>query len=117
MAVYVDDMRWPATVGRVKGVWSHLMADTSEELHAFAARLGLRREWVQHEGLATEHYDVTEPKRQLAIRLGAEPIVYITEGARLTRAKRAGERFDLRAVRAEVADDTWSVAGEQLRLL
>lgn len=39
------------------------------------------------------------------------------QGARLTRAKRAGERFDLHAVRAEVADDTWSGAGEQLRLL
>lgn len=43
MTVYVDDMRVPARVGRINARWSHLMADTDEELHEFAARLGLRR--------------------------------------------------------------------------
>lgn len=117
MTVYVDDMRWPATVGRVRGVWSHLMADTSEELHEFAAQLGLRRAWVQHEGRPTEHYDITDPKRQQALKLGAVPIVYITEGGRLTQAKRAGVPFDLEKVRAELAERTWEVADEQLRLI
>lgn len=45
MTVYIDDMRRPARVGRLNAVWSHLMADTDDELHAFAARLGLRRSW------------------------------------------------------------------------
>lgn len=117
MTNYVDDMRWPAKVGQVAGVWSHLMVDTSEELHEFAARLGLRPEWVQHEGRPTEHYDLTDSKRHLALRLGAEPIAYITEGARLTQAKRDGVPFDLQAVRAELAEQTWEVAGEQLRLI
>ena len=69
MSVYVDDMQMQATVGRVSGRWSHLWADTEEELLAFADRLGLRRSWIQRGSLV--HFDVVESKRQEAIRLGA----------------------------------------------
>jgi hypothetical protein len=93
VTVYVDDMRRPAKVGRTWGRWSHLMADTSEELHQFAARLGLRREWVQHESTAREHYDVTDAKREQALSLGAVPISY---------PRGVGE---LLATRREVPDD------------
>ncbi|WP_122711357.1 DUF4031 domain-containing protein, partial [Pseudomonas viridiflava] len=43
MTVYVDEegIRWR---GRE---WCHLVADSLDELHAFAARLGLRRSWFQ----------------------------------------------------------------------
>lgn len=78
MPVYCDNMRTGATVhnettGRdVSGAWSHLTADTDEELHKFAEALGLRREYHQpcppH---SRSHYDVTERKRKQAIRLGA----------------------------------------------
>ncbi|WP_375539284.1 DUF4031 domain-containing protein [Mycolicibacterium sp. CBMA 335] len=40
MTVYVDDMRMPARVGRIEARWSHLIADTDVELHAFAASIG-----------------------------------------------------------------------------
>ncbi|SKM81422.1 Uncharacterised protein [Mycobacteroides abscessus subsp. massiliense] len=63
MTVYVDDMRMPARVGRLQARWSHLMADTDEELHAFAARLGLKRSWHQKPGTAISHYDVTDSRR------------------------------------------------------
>jgi hypothetical protein len=43
MTVFVDDMRRPARVGRITADWSHLYADSDDELHAFAARLGLKR--------------------------------------------------------------------------
>lgn len=90
MPVYVDDMRRPAQVGRLNAVWSHLLADTDEELHAFAARLGLRRAWFQKPGTPIAHYDVTEPKRQLALRLGAIPIGYLSrESMDLLRRRRA----------------------------
>lgn len=50
--------------------WAHLVSDSSyAELHAFAARLGLRREWFQG-----DHYDVPADVRDAALRLGAEPI-------------------------------------------
>lgn len=60
-------MRWP---------WSsacHLFADTVQELHTFAFRLGLRRAWFQdHRRLP--HYDLTESKRVQAIALGAREV-------------------------------------------
>lgn len=78
MPVYVDNMRTGAEVpnkwtGRtVRGKWSHLTADTDEELHEFARRLGLRREYHQpFPKHSRSHYDVTDAKRELAIKLGA----------------------------------------------
>jgi uncharacterized protein DUF4031 len=63
--VYVDDARI-----RWRGMqWSHLVADTPEELHDAAARLGLRREWAQDKG-RTLHYDLPEHVRLLAIERG-----------------------------------------------
>ncbi|QSM41677.1 DUF4031 domain-containing protein [Mycobacteroides abscessus] len=89
MTVYVDDMRMPARVGRLQARWSHLMADTDEELHAFAARLGLKRSWHQKPGTAISHYDVTDSRRQEALRLGAVPIGYMSrESMDLIRCKR-----------------------------
>jgi hypothetical protein len=70
MAVYVDDARIPSRGYR----WSHLLADTPEELHEAAGRLGLRREWAQERG-RTLHYDLPDELRERAIALGvAEPI-------------------------------------------
>lgn len=88
MTVYVDDARIEATVpnGRARhsSRWSHLIADTEEELHEFAQRLGLKREWFQRpkgfgsippkpESRAAQnwHYDLTAPKRTQAVRMGA----------------------------------------------
>lgn len=79
MAVFVDDASIAATVGRHTSRWSHLTADTREELHAFAARLGLRRSYYQHRPEANPgsfaaqgwHYDLTSGKREQALRLGA----------------------------------------------
>ena len=65
MAVYVDDARIPWR-GRH---WSHLVADSPEELHRAAAELGLRREWAQDKG-RTLHYDLPDEVRERAIELG-----------------------------------------------
>lgn len=86
MTVYVDDsrIRWR---GRH---WSHLVADTPEELHEAARLLGLRREWAQETG-RTLHYDLPDEVRERAIELGlAEPITWRElvsrlQAARLTR--------------------------------
>jgi hypothetical protein len=80
MAVYVDDVQLPADAGNngrtVKGRWSHLFADTSAELEDFARTLGLSPRWIQHQGQPGEHYNVTEGKRQQALKLGAHQITY-----------------------------------------
>jgi hypothetical protein len=48
--------------------WSHMVtdADSFDELHAMAERIGLRREWFQG-----DHYDVTPSRRAAAVKLGA----------------------------------------------
>jgi hypothetical protein len=88
MTVYVDNMRARVpVVGTLRNCrWSHLIADTEEELHAFAARLGLQRRWFQDPrdkhpewpldscAANTWHYDVVDAKRRQAIAMGAVEI-------------------------------------------
>jgi Protein of unknown function (DUF4031) len=74
MSVYVDNY-----FAVYRGMrMSHMTADTLEELHAMAEKLGLRK-WFQDTG--TPHYDVSKSKREEAIRLGAIP-EGVFEGAR-----------------------------------
>lgn len=69
--LYVDDMRWP--LGRM--IMSHMMADTGEELREACDRLGLRREYIQYPDTWREHLDVSQSKREEAVRrLGAREI-------------------------------------------
>jgi len=64
--VYVDEAIWPWR-GRK---WAHLMAEDLDELHAFAARVGLKRSWFQGH-TKYPHYDLVAWRRQRAIQLGA----------------------------------------------
>lgn len=68
MTVYVDNERieWRGKL------WCHLVADSLEELHNFAAALGLRRSWFQGKA-SYPHYDVTTTVRDRALQLGAMP--------------------------------------------
>ena len=50
----------------------HLVADSVEELHAFAREIGLRAEWFQLGGMP--HYDLTAGMRAKAIKCGAQQI-------------------------------------------
>lgn len=65
MAVYVDPIReHPPFHGWT--LWCHMIADSEEELHAMAQRIGMRREWYQG-----DHYDLRPDGRALALSLGA----------------------------------------------
>src|ERR1700712_1213335 len=72
VTVYVDD-------GFVDGDWGfwtgggHMQADTLDELHAMADKLGLRRSWFQSKPDRPwhDHYDLTRSKRDEAVLLGA----------------------------------------------
>src|SRR5690606_29358432 len=66
MTVYVDDA---VTLWRGHR-WAHLMADTLDELHEFAARLGIPRRAFQDK-TSGAHYDVNAQLRERAIELGA----------------------------------------------
>jgi hypothetical protein len=75
MAVYVDPLVDWGALARSRGLrhtaWCHLTADTRDELHTFAAQLGLRRTWFQHPDDWRWHYDITALKRAAALRNGA----------------------------------------------
>jgi hypothetical protein len=69
VTVYVDDA---VTLWREQR-WGHLMADTLDELHAFAQALGLPRRAFQNK-TSGAHYDVTAALRTQALALGAVAI-------------------------------------------
>jgi hypothetical protein len=49
-----------------------MVADTPEELHVMADKIGMQRKWCQSFAKAKRpHYDVSEPKRRLAVQYGA----------------------------------------------
>jgi hypothetical protein len=83
MTVYVDNMRRRADVPNgarvVRGRWSHMVADTHEELVEMADKLGLKQTWIQCEGTWKEHFDVTETKRAAAFKLGAVELIIGSE--------------------------------------
>lgn len=84
MACYVDPLfrsvsREPQAkrVGaRHDHMWCHLWADSEEELHTMAQRLGMRRSWFQNRP-GFPHYDLVPSKRALALRLGAKEMSLI----------------------------------------
>jgi len=90
MAVYVDNAIFPWRGRR----WAHLMADDLEELHAFAARLGIPRRKFQ-DRRSGAHYDIDEAMRTAALQLGAVAV------------SRTGDRARMRAIIAN-ARRQWS---------
>jgi hypothetical protein len=66
MTVYIDPPLWPGH-GRL---WSHMISDQSyEELHEFAARIGIPRP-----GFERDHYDVIAERYAVAVAAGAQPV-------------------------------------------
>ncbi|MFI0739485.1 DUF4031 domain-containing protein [Streptomyces sp. NPDC021100] len=89
MTLYIDPPQWPGH-GRM---WSHLVSDVSfDELHAFAARMGL-----PGRAFDGDHYDVAASSYADAVRLGAvevrsRDVVRLLWAAGLRRRKRPGAR-------------------------
>lgn len=82
--IWVDPLR---ENGWRLGPNAHLFADTREELHAFAAELGLRRSWYQAKPRLW-HYDLTARRRAIAVARGA---VEMSSRAAVGRALRRGD--------------------------
>ena len=72
MAVYVDPIRhYPGLAAHLPVQhWCHMTADTEEELHAMAAAVGMPRRVFQMHPYRW-HYDLTEPRRTEAVKMGA----------------------------------------------
>jgi Protein of unknown function (DUF4031) len=85
MAVLVDELReYPHVRFSVKH-WCHMVSDTGfDELHAFAAALGIPRERFQR-----DHYDLPPALRERAVASGAAEVTIHELSARM-----AGPRGD-----------------------
>ena len=89
MAVYVDDMYQYelGKYGRMK--MSHMLADTDEELHEMAQKIGVARKWWQNKASGS-HYDIAMSKREKALELGAIAITLKQAAAMNARRKALG---------------------------
>ena len=66
MTILIDAPAWPAH----NTVWSHLVSDSSlDELHAFAAQLGIPRR-----AFDLDHYDVPQSRYRELVAAGAVPV-------------------------------------------
>ncbi|MEU4151738.1 DUF4031 domain-containing protein [Streptomyces sp. NPDC026659] len=90
MTVYIDPPTWPGH-GRL---WSHLVSDASyDELHDFAARLGVPRRAFER-----DHYDLPSHRYADAVAAGAvevrsREVVRLLLAAGLRRRKGSGSRL------------------------
>jgi hypothetical protein len=69
-----------------------LIADSVEELIAFAEKIGLRREWFQSK--SSPHFDLTAAAREAAINNGAIPLSnreFVAKIRELRKRRLAGE--------------------------
>lgn len=95
MGVYVDPLM--QCVPNRNWKWDqscHMVADSPDELHKFARKIGLRREWAQENSIIL-HYDLNPSKRNTAIKHGAIPITHrtiVVEFIRPARLKKIEEQ-------------------------
>jgi hypothetical protein len=107
VALYVDEAIWQWQGLR----WAHLLADDLDELHRFAAALGLHR--LSYQGpprTAVPHYDLTAFERQRAIARGAR-VVSRHEMAAVVRRLRTPES-GAAAAAAAASTRAGSLAGQ-----
>jgi len=81
MPVYIDDAYIP--FWRMK--MCHMIADTPEELHAMAKKIGVARKWFQNKP-RFPHYDICMSKRKLAVENGAREVTTM-ELVRISKRK------------------------------
>lgn len=74
MSVYVDELMVHHNAwGPFKTGSCHMTADTEDELHKMALRIGMKTSWFQNNERRPNmwHYDLTPSRRARAVRLGA----------------------------------------------
>lgn len=75
MTIYVDPLMHNGWILRGRAIANcHLFTDQPEltELHEFAQRIGLKRDWFQwKDAFSLPHYDLTPRRRAVAIAGGA----------------------------------------------
>lgn len=86
MSCYVDAVREYPRTGLRFTRFCHLLADTPEELHAMADKLGIPRRYFQDHPWRW-HHDLPEHLRARAIEFGAQELTLREVGALLKLRK------------------------------
>jgi hypothetical protein len=92
MPCYVDTVREYPDAGLRFTEFCHLLADTREELHEMADRLGIPRRFFQDHPWRW-HHDLPAHLRARAVALGAREVTMHEVGA-LLRSRKAQARAD-----------------------
>lgn len=83
MNVYVDNTM--IKFGRMK--MCHMVADSEEDLHSMADKIGIDRRLFQNGSGGFPHYDLCNAKRKLAVKMGAIPVTLHKMGRVLRRLR------------------------------
>lgn len=68
--IYVDAAEWKKSPKGRKS-YAHMVADSMEELHAFAERIGVKKHFF-HRSKTAPHYDITSEQHAVALSHGAK---------------------------------------------
>lgn len=97
MSVYVGDIEYP--FGRM--LMSHMVADTDEELHQMADKIGVNRKWFQGPPKHILHlYDICKSKKVLAISKGAIPM----SDREIVKKFKLSEKLGLESITPQITD-------------
>ncbi|MGH7490593.1 MAG: DUF4031 domain-containing protein [bacterium] len=87
---------------KVRYIMSHMIADSEEELHAMADKIGVARRWFQK-----DHYDITQAKKALALKYGAKAITW-RQCSMMTVNRRCGLEMGTPETAPEIAKQRWT---------
>lgn len=122
MTIFIDPLfHWPGPISRAArsrghgAVWCHLMTDelSLENLHQFATRIRLKREWFQNRR-GMPHYDLTPGAQERALSAGAVEVlstqlIRLCRRSGLTRVAniKRGEAHDILVDRSTFWGNHW----------
>lgn len=68
--IYIDIPTWQKSGAKSRKKYSHLIADSLQELHEFALKIKIKKHFF-HSSAKIKHYDVAEEMFQIAVDAGA----------------------------------------------
>lgn len=72
MTVYVDNPMYARTASKKpRKLYAHMVADSFDELHAFAAKIGVKKHFF-HRSKTAHHYDINQDQYVIALKNGAQ---------------------------------------------
>lgn len=102
MGAFVDQLQAHAKRNRLGNLWCHLWAPKVEELHAFAALIGVKRCWFDR-----DHYDLNPEQRAAAVKAGALEVTS-RDIARFRRTKRDRAAREARTIGSDRRREIWN---------